>query len=57
MISNESSHWSTSEVMSQVWQPQKIVSPVKTMRSCDMSWLRDTAIAAWPQNFLLVRPR
>jgi hypothetical protein len=43
--------------MSQVWQPQKMVSPVKTMRSCDMSWLRDTAIAAWPQNFLLVRPR
>jgi hypothetical protein len=33
MISNDSSHWSTSEVMSQVWQPEKTLSPVKTMRS------------------------
>ena len=40
--SSDSSHWSTLEVMSHVWQSQKIVSPVKTTRSSG------TWTATWP---------
>ena len=44
--SRAASHCSTLEVMSQVWQPEKIVSPVKTTRSSG-TW---TAICpgVWP---------
>ena len=40
--SSAASHWSTSEVISQVWHSEKIVSPVNTTRSSG------TWTASWP---------
>ena len=40
--SSASIHWSTFEVISQVWHSEKIVSPVKTARSSG------TWTASWP---------